>query len=55
MFYGSGGLRTTMNLRQLAALADQGWTNLRPRALMKLPKVGSKPLYIAFVMTLVGT
>lgn len=51
-FMQRGSLRTKMNLIQLGALVDQGWAS--PKVLIQLSKVGSKPLYVAFAMTVVG-
>lgn len=47
-----GSSRLKMNLMQLGALVDQGW--ISPKVLFRLPKVGSKPLYIAIFITVVG-
>ncbi|KAF2471795.1 uncharacterized protein BDR25DRAFT_285399 [Lindgomyces ingoldianus] len=58
----AGSLRRDLSLRQLMALADQGWAS--PRIWMKLVdvrgkliimKAGSLPLFIAFTLTLIGS
>lgn len=46
-------MRKSLNVRQLMALADQGW--ISPRIWARIFRVGSAPLYIAFALTLIGS
>lgn len=48
----SGGMSRSLNLEQLMALADQGW--ISPRIWARIVQVGSAPLYVAFVLTVIG-
>ncbi|KAF2787129.1 hypothetical protein K505DRAFT_317237 [Melanomma pulvis-pyrius CBS 109.77] len=47
-----GNLRKSLNLRQIIALADQGW--ISKKILVYLMEAGSLPLYLAFALMIIG-
>jgi hypothetical protein len=50
----SGSLRKSLKIKQVMALADQGWIGPRTLWGLGIGKVGSLPLYFAFIFTLIG-